>query len=169
MAFSTGCGGCLGVRLALEDLASNTGGPFPEVATDALLKRIFNLSIFCHHGPDAIVTARLPACAGAWSIYNSPATNITAAKTIASIAVISSSISFTGRTVLGCPQKNAATHIRFRYARLRSIPPNQTAKAVAGSTLLGPHCGHQTDIGEPHVWPQDLARSVTHGGLPCRC
>jgi hypothetical protein len=62
-----GCGdcGCLGVRLALNDLASGNGrGPFPEVATDALRQRIFNLSIFYRHGPDAIVTARRTPCTG---------------------------------------------------------------------------------------------------------
>jgi hypothetical protein len=85
-----------GVGLSLEDLAGNERAPLPEVATDTLLKRIFNFPIFYRHGPDAIVTGRLTASAGAWSIYNSPATNITAARTIASIAVISSSISFTG-------------------------------------------------------------------------
>jgi hypothetical protein len=100
-----GCGGCgrLGVRSAFDDFAGNARGPFPQVAADALHQRIFNLSIFYCHGPDAIVTAGRttctgPAvCTGPWAIYNSPATNITAASAIASIAVISSSISLTAR------------------------------------------------------------------------
>jgi hypothetical protein len=107
------------VRLALDDLASNARGPFPEVATDALHKRIFNLSIFRRHGPDAIVASRYTVgsgptiCTGRCLIKNSPATNIMAAKVTTSIAVISSSISFKRKS----PEfrnKNAATRIRFR-------------------------------------------------------
>jgi hypothetical protein len=93
--FGCGCGGCFRMRLALENLASNARGPFPEVAADTLHERIFNLSMFYGHGPDAIVTAGRTTCTGPDVIYNSPATNMTAARTIASIAVIISSISFT--------------------------------------------------------------------------
>jgi hypothetical protein len=83
------------------------------VATDALHKRIFNLSIFSRHGPDASVAAGRTACTGPYLMYNSLATNITAAKVITSIAVISSSISFKRKSP-EFPNKNAATRIMFR-------------------------------------------------------
>jgi hypothetical protein len=60
--------GCLGVRLTIDNLASNGRGPFPKMATDTLHKRIFGLSIFYRHGPDAIVTAGRTTCAGPYAI-----------------------------------------------------------------------------------------------------
>jgi hypothetical protein len=93
--FGCGDGACLGVRLARDNFASNGRGPFPQVAADALHERVFDISIFHCHGTDAICAAgTVGGCIGPLSIYNPPAINITAANTIANIAVTRSSTSF---------------------------------------------------------------------------
>lgn len=90
-----GCQGCgrLGVLMTRNDHTGDRGRPFPNVSANTLHEGIFDLSVLYRHGAKAICALTTGGRVGL-SIYNPPATSITAANAIANIAAAKSWTSF---------------------------------------------------------------------------